>query len=112
MTDDTDHSYLARVSRDLRGDVPERDEVRVEHLAHLEVGRRAISLHISSSEKHGVCLRLGVMAPPPPNGGHRLHQEAHLYLRELDALLEALTTARARLAAAPPRPRTPKGPRR
>jgi hypothetical protein len=110
----TRESYLARVSRDLRADAPPRDELHVEPIATIAVGRRELTLDVTTSGRHGTAARLTLQAPPPLHpGGIRRFQDVHLYVVELDALLAALTTARARLvASAPPSlaPLKPKAP--
>jgi hypothetical protein len=106
---DSNREYLAKVSRDLRSDVSVRDELHVTHIAHIEIGRRAVSVHVTSSTVHGTSARITLLARAPADGGHRLRQEVHARLDQLDQVIAALTTARAKLvAAAPPSPASTK----
>jgi hypothetical protein len=101
-------SYLARVGRELRADRAPADEVKVTPIATVPAGRREIEVLVSRSTVHGATARLVLRAPKPLNpDARRLEQEAWLYLPDLDALLAALTEARARLVAAREEKRPP-----
>jgi len=113
MTDDGHNSYLAKVSRDLRGDVPARDELHLKQVATIDVGRKTLTVHVVSSTQHGTSVKVTILGPQPPNGGRRCWQDAYVYGDELDALVTALATAKEHLGTAgrPHLPSRKKAPR-
>ncbi len=96
--------YLERISRELRSDRRPADELRVTPIATVPAGRRELAVAMTTSQRFGVACRLTLRAPAPLDPeGRRLEQTVHLYGPDLDALLGALTEARSRLVAAPPK---------
>jgi hypothetical protein len=74
-------------------------EERVERLLELQLGKRALVVEVARTQLHPPALRLSVLGPlPPPGSSYRRHEDAYLRsAAELDALVDALARARARL---------------
>jgi hypothetical protein len=92
-------TYLARLGRELRADLTPADEQHVTPIAEIKCGRRAIVVEVATSGQHGSSCHLRALAPEPVPGRVRNEQSGYLYLRELDALLDALAVAPRHLVA-------------
>ncbi len=72
-------------------------EETCETMAELALGRRTLRVEVARTTLHPPALRLSVLGPSPA-AGYRRHEDCYIRsAEEFDALLVALTRARARL---------------
>jgi hypothetical protein len=86
---------------------------RVEPVLALPLGRRDLTVELAETDVHPLSVRLTLWAPRPKPGERSDYRRREaVFLRsgsELDALIEALKRARAKLAEATPRAQAPSG---